>query len=478
MSDPFDVRQERARMLRGAIALADRVLAPSSELATFQLHCAQYFADEAGDAVHDVPSVSQELIPQPGTLEDREISHEVRWQLLSWDSNYDGVYAFAPFCTEDWSETGDEVGEAAMPSPLLIVRRDDGALRADWAGGLHRPWLDFPGAMKARDEGYEVPGGFANDPPAATLEGKERELHAQLVAEPANLGIRDVLRDLWMLRDDPRGELTALSAKPALDAAERTRVAELVLAHGRSWLGPLQRVIPLSGALFGYGPFVKKAVVYYAGGLPEIADAPEWATVEEIVFAPGSLPLVSPAMRNLRAVGPLRPLSLASSGGWLERLEQLDLDLASPRQAHGEPPWFASLLGDLALRRLVLRASGRLDFGPLPATSWWPKLERLEIWLPADLDDPAVAVSRTFHRLCEEHVAHWPERLTLAVGQLAGDQRSGIMLVGTPNDQRLELHTPDARFTRAHELARITGLSLPTSWHPDDDWLAFGLGVT
>lgn len=472
----FDVRRVRAETLAGLYPLASKVLTDETGYRSLYLSCSQYYADEAGDAVHEGITVSKQLWP---TREDASESydrlpHELRWS-LRWDSNEDAVYAFAPLCDEEGfgdEDSDDDMvteGDGSTPSALVLVQRHpDGKLRATWLGTPHRPWLDFPAAMKDRDDGYDAVPAFVMDPPMPPLVGREESLYAEVLADPANLGVRDVLRDQWMLRNDPRGELTAITTASQPTDEQRARAAALVLEHGRGWLGPLAKVVPFSGALFGPGPFLKKAIVFFGEDrIPgDVVEAPQWATVEEVTFASTSKRVVLPAMKNLRSVGPLGTDELAPlrTGSW--RIETLEVEI----EDRASLELVASL--SLPLRCLRLRTVDELpDLRVLARASWWSTLERVEIWLRHSEEADLEAIFETMHpqlrKGCE-----------LAVGRLCIDARSGWLVVGAPREYRLELVRLDARLDQGHQLADRFGLALPEVPVEDpDDWLCFGIGV-
>jgi len=464
-------------MLGGFMRLAKAVLTPKSGAKSVYLTCSQFFCDEASDAVHDSLVTSETYTLAEPTAVDSGAS----WKHLAWDSNTNGPLAFAPMCNEEgWTEgridrhaDDDDMfaAEDQSSSPVAVVHRlPDGSLRPIWIARLQRPWLDFPDGMKDREDFGEMIE-FASEPPAPLLSGKEKELYAQVLADPADLGIREVLRDAWMLRGDPRGEFSALSTMTNLTDELRARAAELVLEHGRAWLGPLQAVVPQSGALFGPGPFARKLVVYAADAkaFKKVATVPEWATVEAIEFANQSYRQVVPAMKNLRAVGPLsaKELEPLTKGTWL--VEDLEVEAASQKDLAA----VAKL--QLPLTCLRLRIKEATAAGRLATAAWWSELRRLELWLPGTTGDAADAIVRAFEQLASAI----PARCELAVGKLSAYQRGGWMLAGTAKERRLELLRPNDELGMGAQLAKATKLKLPTTWEPEpDDWFTFGLGAS
>jgi hypothetical protein len=460
-------------MLGGFLRLAKQTLTKPGWL---QLSCVQFFADEAGDAVHESLSIGKHVMST--AADARKIPYEVRAKHLGWDSNSTGVLAFAPMCNEEgWAEAqvGEEVDwesfdEGGTTSPVACVEHlANGTFRATWLGALHRPWLDFPGAMTNREADGDEELQFATDPAPVPLAGTEPELYAQVLADPGNDTPREVLRDAWLARGDVRGEFSALSTAKKLDAKMIARAAALVLEHGRGWLGPLAAVIPSSGALFGPGPFVRKAIVYAASAKDwaKVAKSPAWATVEELAFANGSHRALSPMMKNLASVGPLAGKELVAfeTGTW--RVRELDVEVDAI--AMKKLPKLA-----LPIERLRLRADKPVALAAFAKAPWWDTLERIELWLPGTTEDPATAMAHAFATVAKG--APCP----VAVGVLANHQRSGWMIEGTATKRALVLHRPDARPELGSALAKATKLKLPTRWTPatGDDWLTFALGAS
>jgi hypothetical protein len=449
--DESGIASFRARALDRFVDVARYVLRQRSELKSVMLLCAQYWCDEAEDAVQSRLVASRELVPYNA----EEVPWQVRLERLAWNENTDAVWAFSAMCTEEgYEEATGRVNEElkdvyrAIYSPLAIAQRDGASMRVHWLGALHRAWWDFPQAA-ARERSYPFSGNAnVTEPEPRPLLGVEPALVEQFLAgDDAAL---EVLRDAWTLRGDPRGELCA--------PVSTSRLADLVAQYGRAWVGALQPVIPLSGALFGPGPFVRKAVVYAdRDTFVRVADAPEWGSLESITFAEGSYRALSPRMHRLRAVGPLdRRQLLALHGTQIEDVE------------YDDPASLPDLARMAPLLR-VLRIRGRFDTRTLAA---FPSLQRLELWLPA-VEGAAAAIVEAFDDLAR--VA--PPDLRIVVGRLDCGVRSGWVLAGTTRERRIEIVRPDARTEMAAELATLTGLELPMPLLDGDDWLALALGV-
>ena len=482
-SNRIEVRRLRAVLLANFRRYADAVLTPKSGLQSMMLLCSQYYADEAADAVHDSIRVSKQMMP----IDDAESRHDynTRFKYLRWDSNGEAVFAFAPHCSEEGAviygqsrdqelDEDDEAyweGGSPTQSPLALAQRIDGKVRVSWLGVPHRAWLDFAKGMANRDEYFEeTPPEFLDDPPPAPLQGEEAKLHAQVLASPHELGPRQVLCDLWQQRGDPRGEFGALCFSGKRTQKVLSQAAQLVLEHGRSWLGPLGKVIPVSGALFGGGPFLEKALVYFpsAKSVKTLGNDPHWATVKSITFL-GEHAGLTPAMSNVLEAGPLSGEQLAplkKSKQW--KLRAIDVWASSEQVLKA----IASLA--LPLERLSLRVEPGLDLRPLKKAKWFEALRELELWLPSATTDVAASLAAALVSL-EELAA---SSTIVRVGVLSPGGRTGWALQrGLTGKRTLMLVQPDERLANGPALAKALEVELDSRWEPLDDWMHFGLGA-
>ena len=435
---PIDLRRERATALDKFVRLATKALNKQPKLRSVVLHSRQSVMSEMGDAIVG-PGRNPVLLQATCTP---PISDSLSFL-------EDGA-GFAAMLDPDDYDFGIARG------PLAIVERVPGAIRAAWIGAPLRPRLDLPAASKLVKQ--------------APLTKRAKDLYQRVLAEPTDLEARSVLRDAWLESGDARGEFSALTLAPSQTDAMRARAAAIVLEHGRSWLGKLQSIIPVSGALFGPGPFLRKAIVFLANerAWRGVERAQEWATVEELVFADGSHRALSPAMKNLRSVGPIyaEQLGVLANGTWLVT----ELDVAVGFDPRGTLKQLAKLA--LPLTHLRLRAEKAIDLAPLAKASWWSSLERIELWLPERTTDPVDAMIAAFTKLAKRAPC------TVAVGVLAHEQRTGYMITGTARARTLELHQPDLRHELGAELAKRLRKKAPTAWQPSDlDWLPLGFGV-
>jgi len=222
----------------------------------------QYFADEAGDAVHEqfvAFSTREPTWPHHCTY-DEGPSEDGGWcsscdprednggPSLPWptlDSNSDAVTAWSALCTE-W---GGGEGESALIDPVAIARRaDDGGVDLELVHQVVRPWLDDNRAAEARDEEQwdDQPRPPKPEPRRAPWSTEERSLFEGVLAAPRDDGPRKVLVDYWLERGDVRGEFGALSFAPpavvegsrasrATRSGTRPRLARAAPARGLAW---------------------------------------------------------------------------------------------------------------------------------------------------------------------------------------------------------------------------------------------------
>lgn len=134
-----------------------------------------------------------------------------------------------------------------------------------------------------------------------------KELFAAVYANPADDQARSVLADLLQERSDPRGELIALQLARAAGGKRSKRETELLAAHGREWLGPIEPVVLKSGLVYERG-FLAKCGVRSDGiqNASDLIDCPEWRTVTDIDVRswahPRSLLEAIPFLRVVRGV--------------------------------------------------------------------------------------------------------------------------------------------------------------------------------
>lgn len=341
---------------------------------------AQYWADEANDAVHARVVFSKRetpLWPHPcrwnddKKKKDEEVTEvcsmcatgrsDFGW--MPFDDNGEGIVAFQSCCREDASQESEE-NEAYLP--YAIVRRTSAPsttktkskkapeLSVEIVGGPIRAWLED--ATIDDEDMYDDEDFIAKltteKAPPATPRKKDDEATLRLFdlvyASPDDNGPRAVLADHLQQKGDPLGEYIALAvaidegngeaneARPRNEnEAARKRAEALEVAHGRSWLGPLATVAPADHIEWDRG-FVRKLSVYLGTPLDveSVLQAREWGPVQELHFLRQGTQILSPAMRSLRRVGPLDANGLAALmkvGSKLERLDTVQIVLENKK---------------------------------------------------------------------------------------------------------------------------------------------------
>lgn len=182
--DPRDTKRARALAIEKAVLpKAARMFALADDLQSAVMGVAQYWDDEANDAVHHHLFYSAERDPDwqrhfvsvaaPLLEEDEELLDAWRmaygfptleeeastiplerqsiiselvharegWNVarLSWDANGWAIPLFAAFCEEGANQ--DMVPRQAF-TPYAVLRREDDEISVDVVGTMVRPWLD------------------------------------------------------------------------------------------------------------------------------------------------------------------------------------------------------------------------------------------------------------------------------------------------------------------------------------------------
>ena len=226
----------------------------------------------------------------------------------------------------------------------------------------------------------------------------DRELFAQIAADPEAAAPYLVLADALQQRGDPRGELIAIqvaleSASPAQTAELRRREGEALLAHASTWI-PLDADIRKGLVVqWRYG-FLHAARVLLdrkpVDTLRALLAMPEHAaTLAELRLGPitnrkraTSWPELEPVLEILRARWPagLRRLFLNEGDlHGLERAPPVILDGLGPLDLLVVQSRDVAIRSLPALRRLEIR-SADFTLAALPASA---TLEELEIWARA-----------------------------------------------------------------------------------------------
>jgi uncharacterized protein (TIGR02996 family) len=354
---------------------AREAFAEQPDLKSFVLAVAQYWADEAEDAVHSNTYGSVRAIPLwPHLCEygDNPTEGEICGDCArgsscpypdEWDDNGGSIQAFEAYCHESGSQ---EEPSSHNELPYAIARRVGDDVVVEVIGEVQRPGsLDSDYDDDEEEEKPTIERDDTWDDPRA------RALLAEVAAAPADDGPRRVLADYLMEKENPRGEYIAL----ALDNRDHARRDELLAQYEERWL------YDVASTLLG-------STVQWSRGFPVSADmygsnhwergTPVWSTFERLTVH-GGPSVLDPAMRALRELGPLNKdwigLLRAIEQPWA--IEKLVID--EDDQATWEKLAAAPNLP--ALRELVV-ISDEPDniIASLPHATWWSQLQRLSVF--------------------------------------------------------------------------------------------------
>lgn len=367
--------------------LARRVLARYPDFDHLDLYVAQYWNDQATDAVHsEVVLAAEGAPPGPHTCDTTPYSVcmwcdaadplDLYAQLdaFDWDGEHaDLKRAIEPYCPEGANQTMD-LHEGGYQ---ILLRAT--AAGVAWIGDVIRPWL--------------LPDRVPISLPAPEV----APLFEAIYARPHDDGPRLVLADLLQSRGDPRGRFMALQLQPDPTAAMHAEAETLWATHRQAWLGRFVRVAaPLEcEATRGV---VSTLAFATPGGvdaerrdaiLNEINELPEWSTIERVVLDEDRGCTLLPVMQTVPIVeAPDSALaSMARFGAWQCTTFQTD----------GYQPEALAALDLPCLETLILTWAQAVR--PLHAARWWPQLQRIEIQaaLPAAIADalrhPTASVS-------------------------------------------------------------------------------------
>ncbi len=344
---------------------------------------AQYWADEADDAVHLTALASKSRVPDffasEWNEEDRTSdTRGVDWSNRpSWDDNGMSIRAFQAYCGELGSQ---ELPSSAQAEPFLLAQRGEKGPQVTWLGRMQRPWLDLPhtglpGFLGEDDAGD---GDFDREPldlvlPAQKLEPVDLKSLEAIASDPFAEGPRRVWADVWMSRNDPRGVFMQ-QRHPAL---------EQFVEHGEFWLGALNQVVPFGSAVFEYGSLAEADVAFDESRV-HLAESPWWLSVHTLRFS-GPLQVFSKQMRGLRHVRGLDAQGLLALAGFAGTNQLLSLQATlglSELEVLRELPL-------QALRSLSLTVTGDDPLSRLKLPAAWKHLEHVRIsrpWQWADED--------------------------------------------------------------------------------------------
>lgn len=227
-------------------------------------------------------------------------------------------------------------------------------------------WLEG----QVRAVAAELAGEFPSAPrTVATVEkpapkkGSVDALHALVLASPDDDAPRHVLADKLLELGDPRGEFIQLQLQ---NSPDEKRVAALLAAHEKAWLGPVAETTKKPDRVWRRGFLDEATVVPRGKFLAPSVGHPAWATVRVLRVhwqAKANQIVLDPVMRDLR---------------------ELDLpnDELIKALATASPP--------RALVKLNISCHEEGLAPSLLAATGLPALRELDIVNLLDLDDPPV----------------------------------------------------------------------------------------
>lgn len=341
------------------------------------LAAAQYWADEADDAVHLSAWTSTEPVPDFFSSDWEEeptgTTSGIDWkQKPGWDDNGSAIRRFQAYCGEGGSQ---ELPTSSQAEPFALLQREGNGVRLTWLGRCLRPWLDLP---------HTAPGGFddgEDEPPP------EDDVSASRggVVLPAQVLTPDDVRCLEAISKDPFAEGprrvwadVVLARHDARGAFMQTRDVDLdgFLDQAEFWLGELNQVVPLGSARFEYGSLAA-ADVFFNGPRSALADSPWWLSVHTLRFS-GDEQRFGATMRALRHVSGLSSTGLLALGDF-EGAGHL-LSLQAEVTAADLELFFALPLRSLQSLSLTLTGGTRLEQVRPPAS--WSALRELRVSVP------------------------------------------------------------------------------------------------
>jgi uncharacterized protein (TIGR02996 family) len=373
--DSVDKSAARKTAMHALQLMAKKLFARHADLNSLMLGVAQYWADEADDAVHYELCASARAMPLwphrcDQTVWDDDGYENVPGEACSscgedfgymgmWDDNGAAIGAFEAYCHEGGSQ---EESSASNYLPYAIARRAGDDVEIEIVGRLQRP---------ENESDYEG----ADDP--TWDDARARELLEMVAMAPADDGPRRVLADYLLERENPRGEYIALSLETSPTADIVRRRDELLAEHERAWLTSIADAVPMCSVRWRRGFPVAAEVLAGANDVKKVRGSVGWITLEQLHVHRSSECVLDPAMRALRELGPIDERwidALADSAlPWAIETLEIELDDADVTKLCK-----ATTLPKL--RTLTIHARDLdLAVASLPRAVWWKQLERLTV---------------------------------------------------------------------------------------------------
>ena len=373
--DSIDREAARKTAMQALAQMAKKLFAAHPQYNSLMLGVAQYWADEADDAVHYELCASERALPLwphvcDQTAWDEDGYENVPGEACSncgdnfgymgmWDDNGAAIGAFEAYCHEGGSQ--DEA-PANNYLPYAVARRAGDDVAIEIIGRLQRP-------------GNESDDTRIDDP--TWDDARARELLEIVAMSPADDGPRRVLADYLLERENPRGEYIALSLEKSPTADILQRRDELLAEHQRAWLTSIADAVPMCSVRWARGFPVAAEVFARASDVKNVRGSLGWITLEQLQVHRSSECVLDPAMRALRELGPVdeRWVDALADSEWPWTIEALEIELDD---ADVTKLCKATTLPKL--RALTIHARDLdLAVASLPRAVWWKQLERLTV---------------------------------------------------------------------------------------------------
>jgi hypothetical protein len=295
---------------------------------------AQYWDDNADDAVHAFIMASTQAIPtvffevnaqyknQPNIIypwKVREVVGE-----FPWEENLGSIRPFQAFCVEGSAQYN------YFPLPVFAFFRDG---RADCVGEVVRPWLDLPQAGPTSWQRNEAPPFEKTDvtsSPQSRSAEDEAHWNAYVMAENRPLAAQ-IWADALVARNEPQGLFMSLCLAANLTAEMRHEKDSLLVTHGETWLRELSAVMPLSTARWRHG-LLSGGAVHFEQETSWMSMLPQFEIFDSLHLSPTGNLADMGLMRSLKRLTGVRHVSQVAQLPAPERLEHLGLLLTESVQ--------------------------------------------------------------------------------------------------------------------------------------------------
>lgn len=373
--DSGDKVAARKTAMQGLELMAKKLFASHPQYNSVLFGVAQYWADEADDAVHYDVCASERALPLWPHRCDQTVWDDDGYEnvpgeacmncgegigyLGMWDDNGAAIGAFEAYCHEAGSQ---EEASASNYLPYAVARKTGDDVTIEIVGRLQRP---------------ENESGYEGEPDPTWDDTRARELLDIVAASPADDGPRRVLADYLLERENPRGEYIGLSLEKSPSAEIVKRRDELLAANEVRWLTSIADAVPMCSARWQRGFVVAAEVLAGAHDVEKVRGSAGWATIEQLHVHRSSECVLDPAMRALRELGPIDERWIAAlvdaPRPWAIEALEIELDDADVAR-------FCKASTLPKLRALTIHARD-LDtaVAQLPHAVWWKQLERLTV---------------------------------------------------------------------------------------------------